>query len=114
MKRGCYSQVLVCVGSKFVMASPDVLNERVGGYDDRGGSVAFESAHWSKPRLQPTVIGFDSVVGVLLGVVERIGNLYLNCCLQRLGKIGDHFVEFAVSGKCRSKEGSGRFDVSRF
>lgn len=41
-----YSQMLADIGSKFVVASPDVLYERVTAYDDRGGPVAFEARHW--------------------------------------------------------------------
>lgn len=71
------------VGAEFVVASPDVLDERVASDDNGGGSVAFESAHWAKTCLQLTVIALDPIVRVRLGVVEGIGNLQLNCCLQR-------------------------------
>ena len=30
----------------------------------------FESAHWTQPSLQPTMISFYAVVGVLLGHVQ--------------------------------------------
>src|SRR5215204_5353824 len=58
------------VGGEFVVTPPDVLHERVAGSDPCGRTEAFESAHRRLPSLQPTVIGFDPVVVVLLGDVR--------------------------------------------
>jgi hypothetical protein len=55
---------------------------------------AFESAHRPKPSLQPTMIGFDPVVAILLGHVHRgwdqfvedppvRGGLVGVCCVRR-------------------------------
>jgi hypothetical protein len=43
------------------------------------------------------VIAFDSVVGVLLGVVKRVGDEFFDDGFERLGEIGDDLVGLAVS-----------------
>lgn len=58
------------------------------------------------------MIALDAIVRILLGVVKRVRHLQLNRGLQRLGKVGNNFFWFAVCGKRRAEEGSGRFDVS--
>jgi hypothetical protein len=52
---------------KFVMAAADVLDECVPGGDYSCAAELFEPAHRSQSGLQPSVIGFDRVVSVLLG-----------------------------------------------
>jgi hypothetical protein len=48
------------------VAAVDVLDEGVsGGYYSRAAEL-FESAHRSQSGLQPSVIGFDRVISVLL------------------------------------------------
>ena len=42
--------------------------------DNLGGADAFQAAHRSRSGLQPTVIGFNRVVGVLLHDVPRLGH----------------------------------------
>ena len=54
---------------QLIVASPDVLHERMAGNDDSGATVLLESSHRSQPCLQAAVIGLDPVVGVLLGAV---------------------------------------------
>ena len=49
------------------MATADVLDERVPGGDYLYAAELFESAHRSQSGFQPSVIGFDRVVSVLLG-----------------------------------------------
>jgi hypothetical protein len=49
-----------------------VLHERVPGCDGPGGTVSFEAAHGSEPGFEPTMIGFDRVVRVLLDAVQRV------------------------------------------
>jgi len=56
-------------------------------------------------------VAFDAVVGVLLGVVERVRILYLNGGLQRLGQIGDDFIGFAMSGQSFTEEFAGGRNV---
>ena len=61
------------VGAEFVVASPDVLYERVAAYDDRRGSVAFETAHWAKACLQPTrLLAYCSVLWNASGISSSI------------------------------------------
>src|SRR6185312_11305647 len=49
------------------MAAADVLDERVPGGDNLYAAELFEPAHRSQSGFQPSVIGFDRVVSVLLG-----------------------------------------------
>src|SRR5438270_12177110 len=49
------------------MAAADVLDERVPGGDYSCAAELFEPAHRSQSGFQPSVIGFDRVVSVLLG-----------------------------------------------
>ncbi len=57
------------VGGELVVAAAQVVHERMSGGDGLGGAHLFESAHRSKPRRQPAVIGLDAIVRVLLGDV---------------------------------------------
>src|SRR6266511_1680617 len=54
---------------QLVVPSPDVLDEGLPGDHDPGTAVLFESSHRAKPRLQPAVVGLDSVVGIPIGPV---------------------------------------------
>src|SRR5918911_7247 len=49
------------------MAAADVLNERVSSTNDTCAAELFEPAHRLQSGLQPSVIGFDRIVSVLLG-----------------------------------------------
>src|SRR5918998_4659727 len=60
-------QVYCVLGSKFVVAAADVLDEGVSGGDYSCAAEAFEPAHRSQSGLQPSVIGFNRVISVLLG-----------------------------------------------
>lgn len=57
------------VDSEFVVPSPQVLNEGMSPNDHAGCSVPFETPHWSEPGVAAPVVGLDTVVGVLGGVV---------------------------------------------
>jgi len=50
------------VGSEFVGAAADVLDQGVAGGDGLGGAQAFEPAHRPQPGFQPAAIGLDAVV----------------------------------------------------
>ena len=97
---------------EFVVAAPQVLDERVAGDDHAGGAVAFQPAHRSKPGLEAAVVGFDPVVGVLLGVVEAAGEQLLDRSGQGRGPVGGDLGRFAV-GDGRREEPCRR-GVSRF
>jgi hypothetical protein len=56
----------VGVDAEFVVAAPEILDERVAGANHAGGTQPFESAHRLHSDLEPSMIGFDGIVGVLL------------------------------------------------
>ena len=58
------------IGSEVVEASSEVLDERMAGHDDPGGTISFQPSHRSKPGLQAPVVGLERVVGVGLRVME--------------------------------------------
>ena len=51
----------------FVVVAADVLDECVLSTDHLRAAELFEAAQWSQAGLQPSVIGFDRIVGVLFG-----------------------------------------------
>ena len=55
------------------MAASEVLDERVAGADHAGGAQLFESAHRPDSGLEPSMIGFEGIVGVLLHDMARGG-----------------------------------------
>jgi hypothetical protein len=59
------------VDGEFIVAAAEVLDEGVSGDDDLGCDVCSQAPHRSEPVLEPAVIGFDRVVGVLLDVMPR-------------------------------------------
>jgi hypothetical protein len=67
--------------AEFVMATAQVLEERVAIDHDRRTSPAFESSHPPQPSLEPPVAGLDRIVGTSLhdvadlrhALVERSG-----------------------------------------
>ncbi len=73
-ERGRDAPMRARVDAEFVVAAPNVLHERVAAHDHACGVVAFEAAHGAEPGFEPAVIGFDPVVRVLGGVVERAGH----------------------------------------
>jgi hypothetical protein len=56
---------------EFVVAATNVLHKRVAAHDHACAEVAFEAARGSESGFEPAVVCFDPVVRVLLGVVER-------------------------------------------
>jgi hypothetical protein len=64
--------------SEFVGAPSDVQDQSVVADDGRGGSVPFEHSHGLEPSFESAVIAFDSAVGLLLGVVERVWDQLLD------------------------------------
>ena len=67
------------VDAELVVTATDVLHERVAADDHARRMVAFESAHRAEPGLESSVVAFDSVVRVLLGVVEPSGHESFDC-----------------------------------
>jgi len=59
-----------CVDGDLVVAASEVLHEHVAGSRDPCRSGGLETTHRSEPRFEPAVVCFDSVVGVLLRVMQ--------------------------------------------
>ena len=57
----------VGIDSEFVMTASEVLDEGVPGSGYSCAAELFEPAHGSQAGFQPSMIGFDRVVSVLLG-----------------------------------------------
>jgi len=54
------------------VAASQVLDECVPGDHVRRGAIGLESAHWSKPGFESAVVALDTIIGVLVGVVQRL------------------------------------------
>ena len=67
--RGATTRVLI--DAEFVVAAPEVLDERVTSDDHTGGAVLFQSARRSEPGFESTMISLDPVVRILVGVMQR-------------------------------------------
>ncbi len=61
------------IQAEFVVAAAQVLDERMASANHSGRAEPFEPTHRSEPGLEPTMIGFDGIVGVLLHDVARGG-----------------------------------------
>ena len=57
------------VSAEIVEAPAEVLDKRVAGDDDPGGTVCLQPAHRTEPSLEPSVVGLEGVVGMDLGVI---------------------------------------------
>ena len=61
-------------GPTLVEAAALVLNERMPATDHLGAADPLQPSHRTSPGLQPAMIGFNRVVGVLLHHVTRLGH----------------------------------------
>ena len=61
------------VDTEFVVATADVLHERVSTNDRARRPIAFQTAHRTESCLQPTVIILDPIARVLIHVVNAPG-----------------------------------------
>ena len=84
------------INAEFVVTSSENLHERVDADDHAGGAVTLQSAHWSKPCLESTVVGFDLVVLVLGGVVVHGRQELDDGAGQRRGPIRGGTVALSV------------------
>jgi hypothetical protein len=62
----------------------------MAGRDPYGRAEAFQSAHRPQPSFQPTVIGFDPVIRVLVGDVRRRRGQLIQDPQVRAGLVGGH------------------------
>jgi hypothetical protein len=60
------------------------------------------------------VVAFDSIVGVLLGVVERVGCHFLDDRFEGLSEIGHDLLGRAVRGDSGGEEPAGRGDITPY
>jgi hypothetical protein len=97
------------VGGDRVVAAPEVLHECVPNGDGARRGQSAESAHWPQPCLEPSVIGFDAVVGRYedLGVAGSAGR-------SRLAWVaGRHTVRPSGTGAPGVRQG-GQAGVTRW
>ena len=57
--------------AQFVVAAADVLDEGVSSTDHAGRAEPFEATHRPESALEPTMIGLDRIIPVLLHDVAR-------------------------------------------
>ena len=70
------------VQAEFVVAAAQVLDERMSSANHSGRAKPFQPTHRSQPALEPTMIGFDGIVRVLLHDVARGGQQLIgHCCI---------------------------------
>ena len=96
------------VDAECVVASPDVLHQRVTAHDHRRRMVAFQAAHGSESGFESTVVAFDAVVRVLLGVVKRGRHEAFDRSPQRRGPVGHDVGRLTMGTECRGEEPSCR------
>jgi hypothetical protein len=98
--------------AEFVVRAADVLHERVTAHDHPCCVVAFEPAHRSEPGFEPTVVGFDPIVRVLLSVVKRARDQLLDHRAERRGPIGHNLDRLTMSTQRGLEEPSRRRGVA--
>jgi hypothetical protein len=75
----------VGIDAEFVVAAPEIPDERVAGADHAGRAESFQSAHGSYSGFEPSMIGFDGIVCVLL---------------HDMARGGQHLLEHSLVGRC--------------
>ena len=83
LERGDNSKACWLLDCQLVVAAAKVLDEGVSGDHDPGAVLLFEPAHRPEPRLQPAVVAFDAVVGVLVGPMPRRRQQVIEHCRIR-------------------------------
>ena len=78
------------VGDEFVVAAAEVLDEGLARGDHGSRPEAFQAAHRTWPGLQPTMVGFDPIVGVLLGDVCCGRGQFIENPQVCAGSVGGH------------------------
>jgi hypothetical protein len=58
------------LGPEVVEASAKVLDEGMAGDDDPGGATSLQPPHGPESSLEPSVVGFDGIVGMDLRFME--------------------------------------------
>ena len=99
------------IEAEFVVSTAQVLNERMPATDNLGGADALQAAHRSRSSLQPAVICFNRVVGVLLHDVPRLGHELVEHTRVRRGPIGGHLGRPSRRVKCPGEEPAGHRQI---
>jgi hypothetical protein len=95
--------------AEFVVIASQVLDERVTEDHDRCGRIRSQTSHRPQPRLKSSVVALDAVVPILSGVVEHVGEKFVDDAQQRCGQIrGDPGGSWARPGGS-----GGRCDLER-
>ena len=94
------------LGAEFVVTAAHILDERVTFDDDARCAVALQPARPPQPPLQPSMVGFDTIVRVLDRRVQRPRSEFTDCLRQHCGPIGDHLPGLTVITDHSRKEPS--------
>jgi hypothetical protein len=86
------------IGGDFVVATAQVLDQRIASGQNAGGPVVFESAHRPEPGFQPSVIGFDQVARVPGGVQRGWDEIIQDPRISRGGTNGFYRAISATAG----------------
>ena len=86
----------VGVAVEQVVASSDVLDERVTADHDAGGAIGLQASHGSQPCFQSSVVALRPIVRVLLGAVLGIRHQVRDHRRERRGLVGHDLQWFAV------------------
>ena len=76
------------VDGEFVVATAEVLYERMAGGDTGRRPELFQPAHRAQPSLQPAMISFNTIIGVLRGHVRRGRDQFVDHPQVRAGLVG--------------------------
>jgi hypothetical protein len=95
------------IQSEFVVATAEILDERMSGTDHPCRAELFQATHRPQRSLEPTMIGFDRVIGVLLGDVAGSG-----CQLLEYARVGRCPIRDHFSGLRPVQQGPGKEPAS--
>jgi hypothetical protein len=96
--------------AEFVVAAPQVLNERVPADYRRRGPVGSSTAHWPESCLESSVIALDPVVPILSGVMEHFWEQVIDNAQQRRGQVsGDLPWPVPSRQHCLEEPGRSRY-----
>jgi len=65
--------LVAAISSEIIMPSTDILYQLVAGGDNPGRPGMFQAPHRPEPRFEPRVVGFNSIVRILVGDVAGAG-----------------------------------------
>ena len=97
------------IQAEFVVTAAQILDERMSSANHSGRAKPFQPTHRSQPALEPTMIGFDGIVRVLLHDVARggqqlidhprVGRRPISAHLSRAWAMLESAGEESVSGR---------------